>query len=195
MNEPKGGTSRHLTAEEIGRTVDGILSGAERREIEAHLKDCPQCRREVADVQRLVRKRRRRRTISVAAPAAAAILAAIALVAVDDPLSRSVDTTEVRTASEETRVVDVVRPADGAVITGDSVLLAWRPVADATRYELHVTDAEGSVLVLESVRDTAVVLPVSEGLVEGGLHFWYVDALLEDGRALSTGTHRFQLPQ
>lgn len=195
MNDPKGGTSRHLTAEEIGRTVDGTLSGAERREIEAHLKDCSQCRREVADVQRLVRKRRRRRTIAVAAPAAAAILAAIALVVVDDPFSRSADTTEVRTGSEETRVVDVVRPTDGAVITGDSVLLAWRPVAEATRYELHVTDAEGSVLVQESVRDTTVVLPVAEGLVEGGLHFWYVDALLEDGRALSTGTLRFRLPR
>lgn len=194
MSDPKGGTSRHLTAEEVGRTVDRTLSGAERREIEAHLKDCPQCRRELADVQGLVRKRRRR-TISVAAPAAAAILAAIALVVVDDPFSRSADTTEVRTGSEETRVVDVVRPADGAVVTGDSVLLAWRSVADATRYELHVTDAEGSVLVQESVRDTTVVLPVAEGLVEGGLHFWYVDALLEDGRALSTGTLRFRLPR
>lgn len=194
MSDAEGGTSRHLTAEEIGRTVDHTLSAAERREVEAHLKDCAECRREVAEVQRLVRTRRRRRTMAVIAPAAAAILVAVALVTVDNPLSRSVGAPEpVRSGTESTLDVEVVQPADEALIEGDSVLLAWRPVPAATRYELRVTDAEGSVLVQESLPDTAVVVSVSRGLVDGGLHFWYVDALLEDGRAVSTGTHRFRL--
>lgn len=68
----------------------------------------------------------------------------------------------------------------------------WRSAGPAATYRLTLTDPSGAPVWTSSAPDTAVVLAETVKLEGGRAYFWYVDALLPDGRSATTGVQQFR---
>jgi hypothetical protein len=82
---------------------------------------------------------------------------------------------------------------NGDVVTARPVLLTWRSLPLAVRYEVEVLDARGRVLFSAATRDTATLVPDQAGLTPGADYYWWVHALLADGTAPRSGAQRFRI--
>jgi hypothetical protein len=87
-------------------------------------------------------------------------------------------------------VVTAVAPADGAEVKS-APRLVWHPVADASGYRVSVTRPNGDSAWAVMVDDTAVTAP--DSVLAPGAYFWYVDALLSDGRSIAGKAREFRL--
>ncbi len=67
----------------------------------------------------------------------------------------------------------------------------WGPAGAGASYQLTLTNDEGGVLWELDTTDTIASLPDTIELEPGAVHYWYVDALLEDGSHASSGVHSF----
>ncbi len=186
----------HLTSEDVAAYVDQAVSAGERERIEAHLAGCDGCTAEVAaackDVDPSVAPARwmRRPALLVAAGIAAVALVGSLILGsfrTGERLLRDAP------AVEETgqSLVQVLIPAEGRALELDRVEFAWRAVHPDAAYNLTVTDEGGDVVWTGSSRDTAVALTSRIALAPGNAYFWYVDALLPDGRTMSSGVRTF----
>ena len=172
----------HLESRDVAAYVDRALSPPERDAIEAHFSDCADCRDEVIQVSRLRRTANsRRRWLFVAPLAAAAVLAVMLL-----PSRRSVGPV-LRDGGEPVLTVTIVAPADSAFApSGPSrVSFTWRSLDSVVSYRFTITDGGGDVVWGATSTDTTVQLPASIHLRPGN-YFWYVDALLPDGRSVAS---------
>jgi hypothetical protein len=187
------GTS-HPSPEAIAALARREGSEARRLATLDHVMSCADCRREL-DLLRSIEH------AGVAAGSATrpsgrrawlmpAALAASLLVAVGvgrEALHRNTDTT--RGGSDD----GVVLVQPGATATaGTPVVFAWRPVAGASRYELEVLDARGSVAASAVTRDTSVS-PASAGRLPPGEYRWWVRATTSDARALRSDMRPLRL--
>ena len=110
-----------------------------------------------------------------------AALAATLLVAVG--LGRTLITsTDDTTRGGEDSPVMLVAPGREAA-AGDALVFAWRPVAGASRYELELLDAGGSVAASAVTTDTTASPGATRGLPPGDYQ-WWVRVITSDARTL-----------
>lgn len=196
MQMREGGSGGdHLQAEEVAAYLDGKVDQEERRRITAHLSDCAECRTELIEVRRILRRRRGFRPLWVAAPVAAAaavvvfVLLGTGIIELNGPSEeplRSGPTTEIPAALVPRA------PAERALVDPDSVTFIWRP-ADGATYRITLTDETGDVVWTQTTEDTIAPLPENLSLGAGRIYFWYVDALLADGHSLATPVRQFEV--
>ena len=106
---------------------------------------------------------------------------------------RDRDTDAERAISAESATpIAIVSPAQDATVRSDSVPFVWASVGGGgrTRYRLTITDASGGALWRAESQDTAIAY-TGAPLRPGASYFWFVDALRPDGRARTSGTHRY----
>jgi putative zinc finger protein len=181
----------HPDPHEVTAYLSGTADRAARARFEAHLADCADCAEELVAVRRLHRRPPpMSRRFAVAGAAAAAVIA-VALVGhrVGGP---PVPTTPPVRGDGSAAAVTTVSPQEGAAIE-PSQTFAWRPVAGATSYRISITLADGDSVWAASVADTAVRAPEQALTGGSGTYFWYVDALLADGRSVAGTAHEFRL--
>jgi putative zinc finger protein len=172
----------HLESRDVAAYVDRALSPAERDVIEAHLSDCADCRNEVVQVSRLRRIASSRRQWLFVVPIAAAAALAVMLLP-----SRKHDEPVLRDGGEPVLAVTIVAPADSAQTPSGApqVSFTWRSLDSVVSYRFAITDGSGDVVWSATSTDTTVQLPASIQLRPGN-YFWYVDALLPDGRSVAS---------
>jgi hypothetical protein len=180
-----------VTDLQIAAYLDRGVSGAERDRIEAHLVECPECRRHVLDNEELIQRvRRPKRLLIGSTVVAAAAAAAVIIVAV--PSFRGGDAVLGNPLYRDA-VASSSLIAYGP--TGESRLgslrFVWSPAPGAMSYRLTVSRADGATVWTQSSRDTVAALPDSVTLRVGDRYFWVSDALLADGGRRSTGLQEF----
>ena len=190
-------TQIHLTATQVSGYLDGQLTPDERVEIERHLDQCDECRRELAEVDSLahpvaVRRASRRRLLWIIGGTLAASLAGLALVrpgSVREPQD-SIERPSL-TPGETLPRLRVVFPAEGGTIDALDRRLAWRPLPAST-YHVALLADDGEPLWTIDTADTSVTVPASIRLQGGRTYFWRVDAV-RDGVAATSGVIPFSV--
>src|SRR3954466_1622973 len=190
MTEPPE-PDAHMDAHQIAGYIEGTLDPEARAGAERHLADCEECTSELAAVSRLrPRARRPARWLGLTAAAAAAI----AIVVVGPRLGRQApDTTPPERGDPAAAAATaLVAPAEGVTLR-ESPVFVWRAVPGAATYRISVTRADGDSVWSAAVRDTTARAP--EGTLVPGtdVYYWYVDALVADGRSVAGPTHQFRL--
>ncbi len=177
----------HLETGEVASYLDRALAPDEQARVEAHLADCADCRRELIEVSRLRHARFRSRWW-VLGPALAAAAAALLFVtrSPDTPATEPV----LRDGGEPALTIGLVAPGDSAVSPG-SLTFTWRSAAPRASYRLTLSDERGDVVWSATSIDTTQRPPSRVSWRTGRTYFWYVDALLPDGRSVTSGVRRF----
>ena len=180
----------HVEPHEVTAYLEATLSPVERDRFETHLADCDACAAELVEVMRLRRPSRSSRTGWIGLAAAAAL----AVVVLGPRLARepSVTTPRLRGDSLPGAALVLVAPADGAELR-EPPRLAWRPVAGAAAYRVLLSRADGDSVWAETTRDTTATPPAAALDPSPEPYYWYVDALLADGRSVGGTPHRFRL--
>lgn len=190
---PDAADARHLDSSDVASYLDRALPPVERERVEAHLADCSLCREEVIQVSRLRHSRAARRGWLVLGPITAA--AAIAVIVISRPSGPSGTGPILRDGgAESSPTVFLVSPADRGIVERH-VSFTWRSVGARVSYRVTVTDERGDVLWSSAVADTTARLPGAIVLPAGRPSFWYVDALLPDGRSVTSGVRRLMAPR
>jgi hypothetical protein len=185
----------HLTTGEVAAYLERSLTAPEQQRVERHLVHCSDCRREIVHVQNIESlsvKPRRRLYFGIAATVAAAALALIFV----SPFDRSGPSPEGTTrgvGAEGTVSIVAVSPIGGSRVGPEEPMLLWRTVGDEPSYRITVTNESGDVVWSGRSSDTSLVVPME--LNRGGTYYWYVDALLADGRPATTGIQQFVVAQ
>ncbi len=195
--------------------VDGGLDETAHATFERHLVDCPECLRSVgflsrAKEQTLVRPSRDllRRAARLERHTAGqerhghrrwvAVAAGVVLVtSVSLWLSRDRDLlepgTSVRSAESDRTEVTLLSPTEGTVMPATGMTLRWRPAPASLYYEVKVVDADGGIVWQARLEQTEVVVPSEAELATGETYYALVDALLADGKRLSSGHVGFEV--
>lgn len=182
---PRTDPGMHLPPEWMSGYLDHDLSAEERGQVELHLASCAECRHEFAEVRRLqLHPRRRWALVLVPTAAAAAILLAIALPRQGAPPSGT------RAGPGPEASLAIVAPPPAAELAPGPITFVWRSAGPDASYTVTLQEADGRVAWTSSVADTVAVLPDSVAIGPGRTWFWFVDAMLPDGRARSSGINR-----
>lgn len=177
----------HLTVDEMAALIDDRLAVDRRRQMEAHLALCSECRSELVAASALVDSAPARPRVPVRwiAAAAATILALNAV-----PLAKraflSAPTTSERAEVARTTSIRLMSPAGGTQPSLDSLTFAWRAMPSVSTYQLFVTDSLGTPIIALKTTDTTGGTIAREKLVPGASYFWYVDALRSDGSSTTS---------
>ena len=180
----------HLDVQRVLAYVERTLSVAERERLEEHLSLCEECTAEVAAIVRL-RPRPARRIPW--APIGIGAAAAVAGLLLARPLvHHPTPSADVERQGQAAAVLPIVAPAAGTRVPGP-VTLVWHAARGASVYRVTLSRADGDSVWAGSTSDTTLTIPPGVSLAPGAPYYWYVDALLADGRALSTGVHEFMM--
>lgn len=178
----------HLTSAQVAGYLDRGLSEQDRNLVQQHLSSCPACRRELLEVNRVLRKRRPNWLAAGGLAAAAAITALILASPGAEQANRSVLRSGRDTALTGTLLeISVLEPRDSQIPASERLKFQWEPLGTDVLYRFTLTRQDGSVLWNQDTPGTEVVLPDSVNLKPGGRYFWYVDGLTPDGRMARTG--------
>jgi len=177
---------------EIAAYLDRRLSGVERERVESHLAGCAECREELVETHKLLRRARRPRVLFIMGAAAAA--AALTLLVGPGLLQRPTVTADSLLRHDDSPATLVAHGPLGEVRPGP-LRFVWASEPRATTYRLTVAQADGQPVWTRSGSDTAVALPDSVSLTPGGRYLWVADALLDDGGSRSTGLREFVVAQ
>jgi len=190
---PSSPSKEHLSPELIAAYLERTLSPERRDEIEGHLVWCDDCRLVAVEAAEFVSRRRKRRYAFAGTATAAAAAAAVALFVIgplsqsgsQEPILRSTDA-----SGTDVPAIPVVSPLEGDTPAAEGLSFVWRSMGSDIYYRFSLSTADGSELWGDTVTDTLVVMPADVELAPGETYVWFVDALLPDGRAASTGLHR-----
>lgn len=187
----------HLSAAQVAAYLDRVLPAVERERVAAHLVWCSECRGEVRVVARALRRRAHWTRWYVVGPAVAAAAATVVMV-VGPPLRRSAPAEPtVRTApaapAEGIPRLPAVAPPAEATVPPDAVTFVWHAAGRDAHYRLTLTEPDGRLAWTNETSDTTLQVPRSIALARGRTYYWYVDALLPDGRSGSTGVRRLHI--
>ena len=188
------GKVAHVTTDEFAAYVDGAVSSDERIRIDGHLASCLSCAEELLAVSRLTKRSATRRYLMVVLPAAAA--AAIVLFLLNPPNTIAPADPMLRDAAdvtESTVPVEVVTPASGQQVNRAELRFIWRSLGNQTNYRFTLTTAEGEGIWTTDTADTTLTVPPTLSMEPNLSYIWYVDALLLDGTAATSGIRRFTL--
>jgi hypothetical protein len=181
----------HLSAVEIAGFIDSTLAPDARAAAELHFSNCAVCRGELASCLRLAGTVPARPSHRVSLPfvAAAAVVLAAALL----PFARRVTPPSLVERGSATARAETMTPANGSVIRGNDIRLAWQRYATAVSYHVVLTDSSGTLVWSADVSDTSVTPPVALPLVSGARYFWRVDVLHGDGSSAQSRTAAFTI--
>ena len=181
----------HLDAAEVAGYLSGSLAPEARSRAEAHLADCEECAAELVAVARLQGPPGRARWTGWVGLAAAAAIAAVVLA---PRLTREPGPAvpPLRGDSIPAAALGLVAPADGAELREPPVLV-WRPVAGAATYRIVVSRADGDSVWSVTIRDTTASPPAAVLPASSEPYYWYVDALLADGRSVGGAPQSFRV--
>jgi len=188
-------TLEHLDSDQVAAYAGGRLNRDDRVAIESHLAECAACRREVADVQPLLRGGRPR-PLLIAAPLVAAAAAVLLIVF---PGRRgnnpALDSATLRPGSESEGITTLRAwsPAASATVPQAGLRFVWGTDGADALYEITVTDSAGLPLWQTRTPDTTLTPPDTLRLVPGETFHWWVDVLLRDARMATTGVHEFTI--
>jgi len=178
----------HLDADHVAAMIDGTLDDEERARVVAHLADCALCRQEIADVRATQRSSPSSVRLRWVGSAAAAVLAGIFLIG--PLLSREPAGPVLRAAPAGSDVIEITAPSP----TPDpdrELVFTWRAVEPGAIYTLILMDESADVIWrVDGVRDTTARLPSDHPLQRGTTYLYAIDALLPDGRTITSGTRR-----
>jgi len=190
--------NEHLTEEEIGVYVEGVLTKEERQRLESHLAGCSSCLDATVSASGSLQswRRRGRRKAYMPALAAAAVITLLA-VSFSSGDDGRVDPERFRGAvsaleDESGQSIETVSPAEGGTLLAQEPAFIWRSVEPDAVYRFSLLDAGGDVMWNGTTRDTVLSLTSELLLPPGADYFWYVDALLQDGASATSGIHCFQ---
>lgn len=82
-------------------------------------------------------------------------------------------------------------PAPDAEVAATQLRFVWTSAGSGASYTLTLQKLEGGVVWTSTTADTFTVLPDSIALGPRQVWFWFVDALLPDGRSVATEVNRF----
>lgn len=185
----------HPCGERVAAYVERKLTAEERTELEAHLAECAECRREVAEVALFLRRGGSRRrgwlAPSIAAAAAAALL--VVLLWPDGVGEQRGGVLREPGAPEGLPPIAAVSPGPGTAVPPGSLVFTWRSVDSDAFYRLTAATAEGEVVWRVETGDTTAVPPAGTRWERGETYYWFVDALLPDGHEATTGVRRFRI--
>jgi len=182
----------HLEPGEVARHVRGTSPPEERVRIEAHLAVCDRCTEEFIAVWRYSGKRRFRPALLGLGVAAAAAVAALLLLPPARRPSDGAGPVVRGPGVDSVHLLVVVSPRDRDTVSRP-VVLTWRSRPDMATYKVSVAGTDGDSVWALITADTSVSLPDSVRATPGLDYFWYVDGLMADGRALTSGVHQFRL--
>lgn len=190
--------SSHLTESDIAAWLDRALPEPERRNVDAHLTSCDECRNEVSASQEAVSKAPRMtrpsripvRWVGLAAAAAVMVIAVSTLGRTTNDGTAERDSGAAVTGVQ--RVVAIVNPADGATLGSDR-RLAWRGEGSGATYRITIGDDSGQPIHSATLPDTSFVIPQSIQLSAGRKYFWYVDAITSEGTTATSGLNSFTI--
>lgn len=166
---------RHLDPSEIVSYIEYGATADQRARLESHLARCADCRAEIRDAERIIaslplnRSWHRRGALG-----AAAVAAALLLVAVLPRPGRERSSLQHREAAVAATIAPVIL-APVHLVDSLSAFI-WRSVPNASRYEVRVFDATGSVVWHEETADTLIYAPVVAGIQAGRPYYWRVQA-------------------
>ncbi len=190
---------QHLTTGEVAAYLEKSLTAPEQERVEHHLARCVDCRDEVVQVQSIESVSRRPgkgRYLGIGAVAAAAVVTLVLVT----PFGRQLLFTDTESptrssATEGAVAIAAMAPADGDRVSREGLTLLWHSVSAETSYQITLTNQQGDVVWTERTADTTVIVPPTVELIADASYYWYVDALLEDGRPATTGIQRFVVGQ
>lgn len=184
----RGRTARtggeHAAPEAIAALVR--REGAEEARLATldHVMSCAECRRDFDLLSAVERaglesgatgRAGARRSSLMPAALAASLLVAIGL---GRTLTRPAD--DITRGGAGSTIVLLQPVAAAAAAAGDSLIFAWRPVPGASRYELELLDAGGSVAASAQTGDTTAS-PAAMRALPPGEYRWWVRAATADG--------------
>jgi hypothetical protein len=174
-----------LPPERLLALAEGRLRGSEAQEAADHAMSCASCREEYALLRAIARVQERSSAWSARrlALAASIVLALGAIVILRTTRQR--DAATFRGSADEVRLL---APEPGVA----PLTLAWRSVADASRYEVELMDSAGMPLHQATTRDTVLVVPETVRLAPGAEHRWWVRAVLANGREVRSTVATFR---
>lgn len=129
------------------------------------------------------------------AAVAAALVAVLGLwwVRFDSPVPGENEVVQRQGPAPRIDAVELIAPADDADHRGVSIAFRWRPVAEAVSYTVVIVDLEGDVQLRRETADDTLVVQASEGVRAGAeVLFWYVEARLVSGEAVSSSLRRLR---
>jgi hypothetical protein len=153
---------------------------------------------EIVSVSTLVkgapRSRRRFVALSTMAAAAAVVVIVLARPSSDSGLTARTPLRGAATpaASEGATTVRVIAPI-GQQPTSEGIVFAWHPASPGATYRLTLTDDRGGKVWIGSTNDTTLAIPKSTAVLPGQNYHWYVDVLLADAAAATSGITSFQV--
>jgi len=191
-----------MSEKRLAAYIDGDLPPAEVREIEEHLEECADCRREVTAVSRVLRSHgqetaRRKLLPGLGLAAAAAVVFLFPVLThrdrpPEDSLRRGPGVTELE-------VLPAISPLDPILDRDPSSLyrleLRWEAHDGAPEYRVTLTDSAGETIWTGTTQQARVGVPSDVLLEPGALLFWYVDAVLPNGQLATTGVQRLRIPE
>lgn len=192
----QGDGARHLTAEAVAAYVDGRLDASSRAGAESHLAACPTCRTEVMEVSALVDRPRTRHSGAPRAlwVGALGVAAAAALLIVVVPGARQTDPAaapvERASSADEAPRVQLVSPSGAQSPAVAPIQFVWHS-REGAAYRLTITDATGAVVWSTATADTVATHADPDMLRPGVQYNWFVDAVLPDGSAITSGVTQF----
>jgi len=183
-------TDQHLDPRDVAAYIDRAATPDERARIESHLATCAECRAEVSDAARITatlpRSRGARRSLIVSAAGIAAMLLVFLW-----PRGDRDSTRQHRESALTTTVSPVILTPVGAVESVST--FTWSSVPHASRYNVQVFDAEGSVVLRGETADTVLVPPPGITLKGGRPYYWKVEAQTGFERSASTDLVEFSI--
>ncbi len=190
---------QHLTTGEVAAYLEKSLTAPEQERVERHLARCAECRDEVVQVQNIESVSRRPgkgRYLGIGAVVAAAVVTLVLVT----PFGRQLLFTDTESptrssATEGTVAIGAIAPADGDRVSREGLTLLWHSVSAETSYQITLTNPQGDVVWTARTSDTTTAVPSTVELIADASYYWYVDALLEDGRPATTGIQRFVVGQ
>jgi hypothetical protein len=180
--------AEHLSDLQIAQYLDRRASASTRDDIERHLADCADCRRNVSESQQLLRHVRRPRRFV----AAGTLLAAAAAVMIVVGVSKVNERSQPRFRGAPAEAGLIAYGPIGEPRRSD-LRFVWSAAPNAASYRLSVSQVDGARIWSVSGTDTTAVPPGSVNLQPGTHYLWVVDALLLDGTSRSTGLREFTL--
>jgi hypothetical protein len=189
-----GTDGAHPSPEALAALVRREGAEAERLATLDHVMSCADCKRDF-DLLRAVERAGvesgassrpgARRSWFMPAALAASLLVAIGLGR--GLMTPANDTTR----GDGDAAIVLIHPAAEAS-AGDSLVFAWRPVPGASRYELELLDAGGSLAASASTTDTTASPGAARGLPPGDYR-WWVRATTSDARTLRSALRPLRL--
>lgn len=177
--------TEHLDPEVVAAFAEGTLPEDEADAVRRHLAECPECRREIQEVARILAAvpTRPRRPVPTWAAAAA-----VAILALGIPLLRwgggGTGGNGLRAPVTEFETL-----GPGQVRAGDpgGIRFTWSAGPAGSTFRITLLDEQGDRIWSSETGDTTVLLPAEVPVMPGGSYYWYVDALAPDGRTLTAG--------